>query len=83
MCRMYSEYVKEHAYKLLIITSHGNLEIENDTTNKLILDIQVSNANSSDSGLQMQSMNRIEPFLHSGVGLLGDHAFHNCNCTIQ
>ena len=79
---MYSEYVKEHAYKLLIITSHGKFDIDNNTTSKFILEIQVSNASSSDGGLQMQAIDRIENFLLEDVGILGDHAFHNSRRVI-
>ena len=56
---MYSEYVKEHAYKLFIIISYGKFDMNNDTTDKYILELQVSNASSSDGGLQMQAIDRI------------------------
>ena len=36
--RIYSEYVKEHAYKLCVISSHGTIDYDNNNaTNKLIL----------------------------------------------
>ena len=77
--RIYSEYIKGHAYKVLVITSHGINEIDNNNTNKFILHIQYGSGSTSDTGLQSLAMRRLlkKILLITGAGLLGDFTFQN------
>ena len=83
--RIYSEYIKDHAYKLLVITSHGISNIDNDTTNKYTLWIQISSGNTSESTMQQVTMGTLinHNYLIKEAGLLGDHAFHNSYLVIS
>jgi hypothetical protein len=71
--RMYSDYAKCHAYKLLIFTSHGINERP-----KFILWIQVGPGSNHDNPLLVTALQEIKSKIIPQAFGLGDHAFHGC-----
>lgn len=69
--RMYSEYKKIHAYKLVIVTSHG---LENSS--KFILWLGFGCGKASDATVYGSFSHTLLAKLIAGAALLGDHAFH-------
>jgi hypothetical protein len=68
--RMYSEYIKDHAYKLMPLVSHGfNGE-------KYILGVGIGPASISDNALGMETTRVLKSTMIPSAALSGDHAFH-------
>lgn len=75
--RMYSDYIKLHAYKLMVLTSQGG-----GLHGKLILYIAIGAGSSSESALYTEMLTPVEPLLLDIVALLGDNAFHGARRVI-
>ena len=73
--RMYSEYIKMHAYKLVLLCSHGLTHLYP----KLILAVTIGCGSAPDTGLYTAMLNEIDTEtapLNKGAVFLGDNAFH-------
>ena len=70
--RMYSEYKRIHAYKLVIVTSHG---LENSP--KFILWLDYGCGSASDPSVYGDFAHTLLEKLIAEAALLGDHAFHS------
>jgi hypothetical protein len=70
--RMYSEYIKMHAFKLVLLCSH---ELS-DKYPKLLLNIQIGCGSASDTSVYMLMYDEIKDKLLQSAALLGDNAFH-------
>ena len=75
--RLYSDYIKCHAFKLLILTSHGI-----GKRPKFILWVEFGCGGNHDSPLLVQAQTKIIQYLVKGAFGLGDHAFHGCYFVI-
>lgn len=75
--RMYSEYVKQHAHKLVIATSHGLCNFP-----KLILAVEMGSGAASDASVFELLHDRLLPHLDQHAALLGDNAYHRCKRCI-
>jgi hypothetical protein len=74
---MYSEYVKCHAYKIVLLTSHGVGDGK-----KFILGMEIAAGSTSDAAVYLKLMSKIEPQLVPEAAGLGDHAFHGSRLII-
>ena len=75
--RMYTDYAKIHAYKLLILTSHSI-----DGSPKFVLHVGLTPGSVSDNAIYTSEFERIKLKLIAEACVLGDHAFHKCLCII-
>jgi hypothetical protein len=76
--RMYSEYVKNHGYKLHVLTTHG-IRLNSP---KLVLDVRIRTGNSSDASMFGIMLGYIEQFLPAGAVFQADNAYHKCRRCI-
>jgi hypothetical protein len=67
--RMFSNYVKAHAHKLLVLTSHGYM------SNKLILKVFIGVGSASDKTMWSVGKQELKEFLSDELGVHGDNAF--------
>jgi hypothetical protein len=70
--RMYSEYIKMHAFKLVLCCSHGLT----DKYPKLLLNVQIGCGSASDTSVYLLMYDEIKNKLLQGAAFLGDNAFH-------
>mmetsp|Transcript_4122 Transcript_4122/g.6752 ORF Transcript_4122/g.6752 Transcript_4122/m.6752 type:complete len:424 (+) Transcript_4122:70-1341(+) len=75
--RMFSDYKKVHAYKVVAIMSHGQ-----DGEGKFILGMANGPGSASDKSIYLKMLDELVAKLVRGAALLGDHAFHSCKLVI-
>jgi hypothetical protein len=68
---MWSEYKRCHAYKVMVVMSHG---LNNEP--KFLLWVQSGAGSASDAALYSKFAPHLKEILFKGIALLGDHAFH-------
>ena len=72
--RLYSKYVKAHAYKLLLLTSHGC----RTDGEKLLLWVEAGAGQIHDNSALVEAQQSLTDLLIPQALGLGDHAFHGC-----
>ena len=74
---MYSSYIKAHAHKICMLTSHGLRDLK-----KFVLALGIAVGSATDSAVVTALVNEVAEILIPSAALAGDHAFHNVHRVI-
>ena len=74
---MFSEYIKAHAHKICLLTSHGLQDLK-----KYVLYMGLAVGSASDSAVVTTMLEDIDHLLIPAAAVCGDHAFHNVRRVI-